>query len=319
MSSGSTELAIRATVFGLDVLSDTPITFLEGAQAHATDREVNLCGQPPNRGRLELPQPAELVCDEREPSGAVNFQIESHPQAGYLISGPKYGRYLLSRDGKQLRFAPEERPGDEWQRLLIAQVLPFAALLNGLEVFHASAVVRDGEAIAFLGPSHSGKTSIAVELCHEGYDFLADDVLALEALGGELVGHPGTPLVAINHSHATQAQTRGSFGQDPVASNEREQLVRMASAREPAPLRALFFLDRRPDGPPTPCFEPAVGAQTLLAGTFNFVLETPERLRGLLEVCALAAHKQVERAVVASSVGAGELAQAVEARLRSRT
>ena len=58
-------------------------------------------------------------------------------------------------------------PG-EWQRFLIAQVLPFAAALHGLEVLHASAVTVAGRALALLGPSGAGKTSLALALCRTG-------------------------------------------------------------------------------------------------------------------------------------------------------
>ena len=55
------------------------------------------------------------------------FRIEAHPEAGYLLSGREQGAHLLSADGRQLRCAPEGSPDNVWQRLLIAQVLPFAA------------------------------------------------------------------------------------------------------------------------------------------------------------------------------------------------
>ncbi len=89
----------------------------------------------------------------------------------------------------------------------------------------------------------------------------------------------------------------------------------MRAAAEPAPLAAMFFLDRRPDGPTEPCFEPIADAQMLLGATFNFVLATPERLRGLLDVCALAAQRRVERILIGPSVDAAQLGVAVTRRL----
>ena len=80
-------------------------------------------------------------------------------------------------------------------------MLPFAALLQGLEVFHASAVVQGGEAIALLGPSRAGKTSLALELCARGASFLADDVLALETREDALFAHPGSPVAGVALEH----------------------------------------------------------------------------------------------------------------------
>jgi hypothetical protein len=308
---------MKATVFGLDVDCEVPLAFLEGSAAGPSGRALAISVQARDAAKLDWPQDAELVCDEHQPDGSVNFQIEAHPQAGYLISGPEYGSYLLSADGSRLTCAPEGRPDGAWQRLLIAQVLPFAALLRGLEVFHASAIVQRGEAIAFLGSSGAGKTSLAFELCRRGASFLADDVLALEMTGDQLLAHPGTPVAGVDHAEATRVRETDGFSEEVLAINAREQLVQMRGASEPAPLGALFFLNRRADGPEQPRFEPAADAQLLLAATFNLVLVTPERLRGLLDVCALAAQLRVERIIVGPTTDACELGAAVEQRLSS--
>lgn len=309
---------VRATAFGLDIDSEIPLSFLEGSAAKPCGRTLSISVQAADTVKLDWPESAELVCDERQPDGGVTFRIEAHAKAGYLISGPEYGAYLLSADGRRLRCFPEDRPEGSWQRLLIAQVLPFAALLQGLEVFHASSVVRRGEAVAFLGPSRAGRTSLALELCRRGASFLADDVLALESRAGELLAHPGTPVAGV--AHAEVERLGESLPEEEImAVNAREQLVQMPGAAEPALLAALFFLDRRKDGPEHPRFEPTTDAQLLLAATFNFVLATPERLRGLLDVCALAARLRVERIVIGPATDACELGGAVEQRLSSTT
>jgi hypothetical protein len=313
------ETGIRATVFGLDVDADIPLSFLRESPARPTGRALEISGRT-DPSELDWPGSAELVCDQRGPDGTVNFRIEADPAAGYLIWGPTYGRHLLSRDGRHVRCVPDDCAEDARQRLLIAQVLPFAALLRGLEVFHASAVVRDGSAVAFVGPSRSGKTSVALELCRLGASFLTDDVLALERTGSHLQGHPGTPLAGLDHAEAQRLDQAGEPRQEEiVAVNARERLVRMRGVAEPAPLAALFFLDRHPDAPNRPCFEPAADARLLLAATFNSVLTDSGRLRGLLEVCALAARLRVERILAGPGVDAAELGAAVERRLGAST
>jgi len=311
---------VRATAFGLDLYSEIPLSFLEGSVASPTGRMLKISVLAGDAAKLAWPQSAELVCDERQPDGSVNFQIEAHPEAGYLTFGPEYGTYVLSADGSRVACAPEGHPEGAWQRLLIAQVLPFAALLHGLEVFHSSAVVHRGEAVAFLGPSRAGKTSLALELCRRGSSFLADDVLALEPRAGELLAHPGTPVAGVAHAEAESArETEGRSRKEIVAVNARERLVRVPGAADPAPLAALFFLEHRADGPKRPRFEPAADAQMLLTATFNFVLTTPQRLRGLLEVSALAARLRVERILIGPATDASELGAAVEQQLSSAT
>ncbi len=208
-------IGARATVFGLDVWADIPLSFLQGASARATGRSIDLSGRAGGAEALGWPEGAELISDQLEPDGTASFRIESHPEAGYLLWGPSYGAHLLSTDGRRLRCAPGDAGEEAWQRLLIAQVLPFAAVLNGLEVFHASAVVIDGQAVAFVGPSRSGKTSLALELCRHGASFLADDVLALERDGTVLVGHPGTPVAGLDHAEAERGAAGLGAGGDP--------------------------------------------------------------------------------------------------------
>ncbi|MGA9875043.1 MAG: hypothetical protein WBQ21_04470 [Solirubrobacteraceae bacterium] len=277
---------------------------------------------------VDWPTSGDLICDQLEPDGSVSYRIEAHPEAGYLISGPAYGKHVLSADGRHLTCAPEgsTAAANGWQRLLIAQVLPFAALLRGLEVFHSSAVILDGRAIAFLGASRAGKTSVAFELCRGGGDFLADDVLAVERVEDRLFGHPGTPMAGLDRVKAGQPTDdesgfdgESSSGQETVAVSDRESLVRMTGATAPVPLGALFFLDRRSDGPSRPHFEPAADAQLLLTATFNFVLATPRRLHDLLDVCALAASRPVERIVIGPLTDAAQLSVAVKRRLGTLT
>jgi hypothetical protein len=306
----------RATAFGLDVLSAESFPFLQSASARPTGRVIDLSLGEGGRRGLGWPDDAELISDQREPGGGVNFRIEADSQAGYLIWGPSYGANLLSADGCRLRCVAGDDGADAWQRLLIAQVLPFAAVLRGLEVMHAGAVALGGAAVALLGPSGAGKTSLAMALCRRGARFLADDVLTLETRGETLVAHPGTPVAGIGHAEADRLLEAGELEpEDVVAVNARERVVRIRQMADEAPLQALFFVDRRPDGPAQPRFEPAAEAQMLLAATFNLVLASPQRLSRLLEVCALAGRLQVERISVGPEVDAGELGAAVEARL----
>ncbi len=308
----------RTTAFGLDIDSATPISFLSGAPAAPTGRELSLSVRPDETAAGRWPTSGcSLICDEVNPDGSVNFRIQSHPDAGYLIAGPAYGAHLLSPDGRNLACFPEAQPESAWQRLLIAQVLPFAALLHGLEVLHASAVVHEDQAVALLGRSRSGKTSLALELCARGARFLADDVLALETRAQELLANPGSPLAGVSREPLPDGP--GISHEHVVAENTRERMVRIERAAEPVPLRTLLFLDRRADGPDSPRFEPTTDAQLLLAATFNFVLATPERLKRLLDVCALAARLRVEIVTAGPAISAPELADAIERRLSSPT
>jgi hypothetical protein len=300
-----------ATAFGLDIAPDTVIPFLEGTVTAP-------CGRPLAIGYGEeepaWPEEARLISDERLADGAVSFQIEVS-EAGYRIHGPAYGTSVLAGDGTSVRGAPGEEGFEGWQRLLVAQVLPFAAVLQGLEVLHAGAVVVGGGAVAISGPSGAGKTSLALALRRRGAELLADDVVAVERAGEELLAHPGAPIAGIDRGEAERLREAG--GEEPgelLAENGRERVARAALAAGPAPLRALFLLERLAEPTAGPCFEPVTDPRQLLATTFNLLLASPERLAGLLDVCAVLARGRAETVRYGPETDPDELAAAIWAR-----
>ena len=302
----------RATAFGLDIRADRDLPFLSASTVAPTGRMLEVVLED---GLGESwPASAQLISDQQLPEGGVNFQIEKSSGGDYRIWGPAYGTHVLRGDGRQLWGSLDEAGIDPWQRLLVAQALPFAAVLRGLEVLHASAAVLDGGAIAFAGLSGSGKTSLALELCRRGAEFLADDVLTLE-LGEELLAHPGAPIAAVDRGEAERLQAAGTSIGEVLAADRREIVQRVSPRAEPAPLQAVFLLERREDGPAAPHFEPAAEAQALLASTFNLVLADPARLARLLDVCSLAAAGRVERVLFGPEVDATQLGAAVGERI----
>jgi hypothetical protein len=319
-STAQTSHRSRATVFGLDVCTDSLPPVLCGARAAATGHRLDLCVRADADGStLDWPESGAAVISEQiARDGGVETRIEAHPTAGYLISGARYGAHLLSGDGRSAMSSRRGSTEIGWQRMLVAQVLPFAALLHGFEVFHASAVVFGGRAIGLAGPSRSGKSSVALELCRRGASFLADDVLALRPEGDALLAYPGCPVVSMDPTDCALARPHEP-PQEVLSVDSRERLVRTNAARAPAALEALFFLDRRQHGPSQPRFEPVVDARVVLAATFNFVLAGPERLQRLLDVCALAAGQRVERVSIGASVDATQLAMAIAQRIGGLT
>jgi hypothetical protein len=310
----------HATAFGLDLDSEVALPFLDGvgegvnggAEGETNGRPLRILygGEPP-----DWPDGAELISDERGLDGEPIFQIDATADA-YRFHGPAYGCTVLSKDGTEAQGASGGEGFEGWQRLLVAQVLPFAAALQGLEVLHAGAVVVEGEAVALSGPSGSGKTSLALALQRRGAELLADDVLAVEPTGAETLAHPGAPISGIDLAEAERLGTQGTGEHMGVlAVNARERVARAALAPGPVPLGALFLLDRRLEGPEEPSFEAEGDPRQLLASTFNLLVASPERLAGLLDVCATLAARRVERVAFGPATDPDQLATAIWARL----
>lgn len=316
--SGSS-LRLRAFGLDLDAAFDIPGALPTGP-GPAGERPV----------RLELARRADILAGwnpvapkrlstRRLPNGRVAVSFDADERAGHLIRAQGFGCFWISPAADRIACAPLQVSAWRWQRYLIGQVLPFAALLNGLEVFHASAVVVNGQAVAFLGASMGGKTSIAVGLALRGAGFMTDDVLAVSPGGdGGVVAHPGIGLASLRHSAAGLLcpDERRSLG--PGLGRDAEALrVPLPRHDTDAPLARAYLIERREGGgalelgPLRP-----VDPRLLLAGSFNFVIRTPERLTNQLDLCArLARAGAVHRLSVPAGVGPTDVARAIEREL----
>jgi hypothetical protein len=256
---------------------------------------------------------AELLLERRYPSGRRVISIHHHPDVGFRVAAPGYGRHLIAADGAHIDSALPEGVGWRWQRLLFAQVLPLAATLRGFEVVHASAVALGGRAIAFLAPSGHGKTSTAAHLVGRGADFVADDVVALEPTSRGVMAHPGAALAAIDpaelHSMAPAARSRigeriGRAGKDYVS---------VRPPREPLPLAAVYFLGRGSGSKVEIDGATDTAPQAWLTSSFVMYLETPDRLLRHLDMAArLSSDVPAFNLRVPPGNGAADVAAAVE-------
>lgn len=76
---------------------------------------------------------------------------------------------------------------------LLGIVLAYWLELQGIPALHASAVVINGRAIAFLSSNKGGKSSLAASLMQLGYPLLTDDILPVERHDSSFLGRPGYP------------------------------------------------------------------------------------------------------------------------------
>ena len=83
--------------------------------------------------------------------------------------------------------------GHEVERWLVGTVLALWLERNGTPVMHASAVVHDDSAMAFLASNTAGKSSLAAGLMQCGCSLLTDDVLPITRGDAGFFGQPGYP------------------------------------------------------------------------------------------------------------------------------
>lgn len=309
--SGALTGTWRSRAFGLDLEGDVPISGLPPSESVdgypttiklTTNVALDHAWGPAKSTRVE---------DARAPDGRCVMAVDRDDRLGYRLATTDWGNYLVSADGRRVQCAPPSLA--EWRRtrFLTSRVLPLAATLRGLEVFHSSAVSLGDAVVAIVGPRQIGKTSLAVHLILQGAAFMTDDLLALDARRSEVVAHPGAAVIGVRESEfrligAEQRRRLGPFDRRLdkfFADVEREDRA--------LPLRIIYFLDRRPDNGALAINElEQLDPRLLLASSFfNHIVQTPERLRAQLDLCArLSQTAVICRASVPPTVNAAALA-----------
>jgi hypothetical protein len=281
---------------------------------------------------LERIEPAELAAAWPAHGGTVLLRqrmarrrepmtLAHDPGAGYLLTAPGFGAYLLAGDGARISCAPPDVAAWRWQRFLTGQVLPLAAVLAGLEVFHASAIALDGQVTTFFANSGVGKTSLALNLVLRGAALVTDDVLAIDAAPGDgapLV-HPGVGLANVRHAELGALRAAGRrLGGPALGRDGKGARVRLGIVQEPQRLATVAFLERAPAGEPLVIEPVTPEPPRLLSATFNFVIRTPARMISQLDVCSrIADTTRLLRVRFPPDVDAAALAERLEPVLRA--
>jgi hypothetical protein len=111
--------------------------------------------------------------------------------------------FLVSSDGRRVLWHKLRNVTDEvFLTYVLGQVLSHCLLMRGIEPLHATAIVVDGGAVAFLGDSGDGKSTLAASFLSRGYSLLTDDVLVLEFHDDRVLTHPSLPRIKLTPESA---------------------------------------------------------------------------------------------------------------------
>jgi hypothetical protein len=81
------------------------------------------------------------------------------------------------------------------ETLLLGEIFSLWLELKGIRMIHASAIVIDNDAVAFLSFSTGGKSSLAAAFAQQGHLILTDDLLPVEKQHNLFLGRPGYPAM----------------------------------------------------------------------------------------------------------------------------
>ena len=127
------------------------------------------------------------------PDGSVWLYF-GRQDSGYVLRFPGIADFLVNRRAQGVRCYPSPGvPPESIRHLFLDQVLPLVVNGPGKLVVHASAVASPYGAIAFLGRTGYGKSTLAASFSRRGFPMMTDDCLLLEEDKGRLFAVPSYP------------------------------------------------------------------------------------------------------------------------------
>jgi hypothetical protein len=210
---------------------------------------------------LTLPEvPTELTCDTDVLAGDPAFFEESArhltldsdwAQIRGLSTGWIYARFgtlfdfLVSRDGSQILYRPlSDFVMASFEAYLLGMLMKIVLVRKGIQSLHASAVIINDTAVAFLGSGGFGKSSLAASFVSAGYPLLTDDVLRLEEDRGRMWAYPGPACLKLLPDDARQwlDESCAAVPMDPGADKWLFPMTAGLQCQTPVPLAAIYCM-----------------------------------------------------------------------------
>lgn len=210
-----------------------------------TYQAYNLC----IASELLLP---ELIESEGKPDVVVRFGKLDNDNHRQHDGGSKFqgavegvGEFFIDR-GREVII--DLMPGVEealLRTILLGPILSILLRQRGLLVLHASCVDINNKAVAFMGGSGWGKSTLAAAFHTKGYDILTDDVMPIEFVCDRPIVIPAYPQFKL-FPEAVASLGQDTEGLSPVFQNSPKLSYKFERGFQQTPLalKRIYVLDK---------------------------------------------------------------------------
>jgi hypothetical protein len=225
------------SVYGLRLASEIQLTFAEGGPSG--DPDVSLLVAKPELF-MEATRSATV-----KPNPLGWYEYAELDDGRFYLRWENLFEFLVDSDGRRIWCGWLGATSlESLQVYLLGRALSFALVKQGFEPLHATAVVIDGQAVAFLGHSGFGKSSLAAAFLAAGHHLLTDDLLLLRAGAGAYEAQPGPPRIKLFPPIARRFLATTASGV-PMNNLTEKMVLPLTNGQYhevSAPLRAFYVL-----------------------------------------------------------------------------
>ena len=149
-----------------------------------------------------------------------------------------HAEFRMSSDASTVSYLPLSRATSATiETFLLGQVLSFVLLRRGREPFHATVLERDDRAVALLGRSGQGKSTLAAAMLTRDWRIMTDDLMVVD--GTDAL--PGMPRIKLFPRAANLLGLRG----EPIAKGSTKEVISLPTSMfcaEQVPLERIYAL-----------------------------------------------------------------------------
>ena len=268
----------RYCVYGIEIASDSPLALPQ--YSHDT------------LGHLECLQAPAPIFQKAIDTIVFESRSDSWYRHAVVRDGSTYvawdliGEFLVAADGR--RIVCRRAAGcaaESFQVYMLGQAISFALVQQRFEPLHATVVVVNDRAVAFLGGHAFGKSTLAACFLEAGYRLLTDDLLNLQESRDGIRAYPGPPRLKLFPGIARHFL--GAIADGVEMNPDTNKLIlpidEHRSCSRPVPLKAIYSIaaphdaSRRHDLT-IEILSPRRAFMALVSGAFNRTLTGRQRL-----------------------------------------
>ena len=198
----------------------------------------------------------------------------------YLLRFPDLADFEVSADGTEVVAHPTEGLDETTiEHLYINQMVPLALSRQGRPAFHASVVTVEGGAVAFLGKTGMGKSTLAASFALNEAAFLTDDSLIIEEQDDGCLALPSHASVRLWEDSVDALVSDDASKAAAISySNKARLLAGDALTYNEAPARLLAAYALVDEEPGEVSITPLSGSERHMAWVENsFLLDIEDR------------------------------------------